>query len=61
MNSQKKKLLVVFIFVTVVIGGGYLLSTFIGRNSIKKLGYKTQHNPTYIDSMVRAKKKQQQP
>ncbi|MCC7298327.1 MAG: hypothetical protein IT244_08345 [Bacteroidia bacterium] len=56
MKNPKIKLVVFIVFLLLVIGGGYGLSTLIGRNSIKKTGFKTEHNPNYIDSMVRAKK-----
>lgn len=56
MKSRKIKLAVAVIFLLIVIGGGYLLSTRIQKHSIKKTGTKTEFNPVYIDSMVRARK-----
>lgn len=57
MNSKKAKLIAAVIFLIIVIGGGYLLSTRIQKHSIRKTGVKTEFNPVYIDSMVRAKNK----
>lgn len=56
MKPRKLKLIVFLVFLFLVIAGGYYFSTLINKNAIKKTGYKTEHNPGYIDSMVRAKK-----
>lgn len=57
MKSQKTKLIIFICFLILVLGGGYLISRKISKNAIKKTGYKTQYNPNYIDSAVRAKSK----
>lgn len=57
MKSKKTKLLVLLIFLLLVLGGGFLISRNISRNAIKKTGVKTDFNPGYIDSAVRAKSK----
>jgi hypothetical protein len=57
MKSNKAKILVFIIFLVLVVGGGFLLSMKIRKNAIQKTGFRTNHNPNYIDSMVRAKKK----
>ena len=57
MNPQKKKIIAFVVFLIVIIGGGFLLTTRINRNGIQKTGYKTEYNPNYVDSMVRAKNK----
>ena len=57
MRSRKIKIIVFILFIVVVIGGGFYLSTKIQRNRIQKTGYKTNYNPNYIDSAVRAKNK----
>lgn len=55
MNSSRKKLLILFLFLFFLLGGGYILSRKINRNGIKKTGYRTEHNPNYIDSAIKAK------
>lgn len=57
LNSQRKKLILLVLFLTVVLAGGYWFSLKINRNKVKKTGFKTEFNPSYIDSMVQAKKK----
>lgn len=59
MNNSKSKLIILFIFLALIIGGGYLLSRRINRNGVKKTGFKTEYNPNYIDSAVRAKSKKE--
>lgn len=60
MKSKRNKIIIAAIFLIIVLGGGYLFSTKISKNTIKKTGYKTNHNPSYIDSMMRLKKLENQ-
>ena len=60
MDNKKKKLIVFAIFVVVIIGGGFFLTFIIPRNSVKKTGYKTKHNPSYIDEKMKEKEKERE-
>jgi len=54
--NNKKKLWFFIGFLIVIVGGGFLLSMLIPRNSIKKTGYKTKMNPNYIEDKMQEKK-----
>jgi hypothetical protein len=54
--NNKTKLRVLLIFVVVLVGGGFLLATLIPETGIKKTGYKTKVNPSYIEDKLQEKK-----
>lgn len=58
MQSKKVKIAVLMIFLAIVLGFGALFyfMKIKGHSVVRKKGYRTEYNPVYVDSMVRAKK-----
>jgi hypothetical protein len=59
MKQKSVKIAVAVAFILLILGVGF---TFYkvklkDRKTVKKQGYRTNYNPSYIDSMVRAKRK----
>ena len=59
MNQKKIKIVVAIGFIAMVlaVGYGFYKIKLQNRKVVKKQGYRTHYNPSYIDSMVRAKTK----
>lgn len=60
MKSKRIKLIIVIAFILLILGMGALFyqMKIKGRKTVRKQGYRTEYNPVYLDSMVRARKKQ---
>jgi hypothetical protein len=55
-KKSRNKIVIFILFLILIIGGGYMLSRKIDKNGIQKTGYKTEHNPSFIDSSMKSKK-----
>lgn len=60
MQKKSHKIVALIVFITIILGTGFVIYHYKlkGRKSLRKGGYRTDYNPRYVDSMVRAKKKQ---
>jgi hypothetical protein len=60
MQKKSHKIIALILFIAVILGTGFVMYHYKlkGRKSLRKGGYRTDYNPRYVDSMVRAKKKQ---
>ena len=60
MQKKSHKIIALVAFIAIILGTGYVIYQYKlkGRKSLRKGGYRTDYNPRYVDSMVRAKQKQ---
>ena len=60
MQKKSHKIIALILFIAIILGTGFVMYHYKlkGRKSLRKGGYRTDYNPRYVDSMVRAKKKQ---
>jgi hypothetical protein len=60
MQKKSHKIIALVAFITIILGTGYVIyqNKLKGRKSLRKGGYRTDYNPRYVDSMVRAKQKE---
>jgi Tfp pilus assembly protein PilO len=59
MKQKKVKIVIALGFIFLILGVGFAFyrAKLQNRKTVKKQGYRTHYNPSYIDSMVRAKRK----
>lgn len=60
MQKKSHKITALIVFIFIILGTGFVFYQYKlkGRKSLRKGGYRTDYNPRYVDSMVRAKQKQ---
>lgn len=58
MKNKSIKLIIAIAFIAMILGMGALFYQIKikGHKTVKKQGYRTEYNPSYLDSMVRARK-----